>query len=82
MTGLLIHQGDRFYGVLEGPRRRVLAAHGGHHQRPAPRARRILREEAVAERRFENWTFGALPDPRAGGRPREDFIRSLGRGLK
>jgi hypothetical protein len=62
ITGLLITQGPYFYGVMEGARRRVLArmeiiiTDDRHH------SLRILREEAVAERRFANWSFGSLPE--------------------
>jgi hypothetical protein len=83
LTGLLLHQGGHFYGVLEGPRRRVFARMeriitDSRHSRL-----RILREQSVSFRRFENWSFAVLPSPTqdAVAAPVE-FIWNLSRRLK
>jgi Sensors of blue-light using FAD len=85
LTGLLLHQGGGFYGVLEGPRRRLLA----RMERIVTDRRHgridVLLEAPAAERRFETWTFGSLPtldDAAMRPPPADDFIRSLGRRLK
>jgi len=84
LTGLLLHQGDSFYGVLEGPQRRVfqrmesIICDRRHSQL------KILREEQAQARRFNNWSFGTLPRSAAStvtGHP-EAFIRSLAARLK
>ena len=46
---------------MEGSAGTRLSADGGDHHRPSALAVRILREVAIPERRFENWSFGALP---------------------
>ena len=62
LTGLLAAQGCFFYGLLEGPRRRLLArmevivADDRHH------SLRILSEERISLRRFANWSFARLPE--------------------
>lgn len=84
LTGFLLHQNGRFYGLLEGPRRALLARmevivtdtrHGNL---------RVLREADVASVRFRNWTFGQLPETEAPGpadRPSVEFIVNLSRRL-
>lgn len=83
LTGLLLYQGDTFCSVLEGPRRMVFARMEIIITDPHHHSVRILREEDVAERRFSNWTFGALPIPpvEAGFGRAEHFLRALGEGL-
>lgn len=83
LTGLLLYQGDTFCGVLEGPRRVVFARMEVIITDPRHHSLRILREEDIAQRRFSNWTFGALPVPpvRAGFGRAEHFLRALGEGL-
>lgn len=79
LTGLLLHQGGRFYGLLEGPERRVFAR---MEEIITDRRRfglRILREEPIEARRFENWTFGMLPQTGATAGTPEDFILNLTR---
>jgi len=61
VTGLLLHHGIYFYAILEGPRRRVLGRIEDIIAERKERELRILREQAVSRRRFENWTFGMLP---------------------
>ena len=80
LTGLLLHQGDRFYGVLEGTQRRVFRRMETIITDRRHSALRILREEPIASRRFDNWSFGILPrsDAVAATRP-EDFILNLSR---
>ncbi len=81
LTGLLLHQGNSFYGIVEGPRRRVFARMEVIITDRRHFALRILREEPIASRRFENWSFGTLPrSPDIAGSP-EDFIRTLSRRL-
>jgi hypothetical protein len=86
LTGLLLHQGRSFYGVLEGPKRRVFARMERIITDPRHFRLRILHEEEVATRRFANWSFGVLPavDPGPGRsveRP-EEFIQSFAKRLK
>lgn len=83
LTGLLLHQGGSFYGVLEGPRTRVFRRMEAIITDRRHSGVRILREERVAARRFANWSFGALP---GAARPdirdaSEEFIWSLARRL-
>jgi hypothetical protein len=61
VTGLLLHHGIYFYAILEGPRRRVLGRIEEIIAERGQRELRILREEPVSRRRFDNWTFGVLP---------------------
>jgi Sensors of blue-light using FAD len=79
LTGLLLYQGDSFYGVLEGPQTRVFQRMeviicDRRHARVE-----ILREDTIEKRRFDNWSFGVLPESaRSKGLSRPDaFIRSL-----
>ena len=85
VTGLLLHQGRSFYGVLEGPRRRVFERMERIITDPRHTSVKILLEADVTARRFENWSFGALPTVTgSAGRAMtgEDFIRTLSRRLK
>ena len=43
---------------------------------------RVLREAPIACRRFDNWTFGSLPEVHDGTERGEGFILSLARGLR
>ncbi|MFO1142792.1 MAG: BLUF domain-containing protein [Amaricoccus sp.] len=83
VTGLLLHQGDRFYGVMEGPEARVFQRMEAIITDRRHAEVRILREEPIGERRFENWSFGELPAlglPGAGGPPSpEAFVLALSR---
>ena len=65
ITGFLMHNGAYFYGVLEGRRRHVFTRMEEIITDRRHSTLRILREEAIATRRFENWTFSSLPA--AGG---------------
>ena len=82
ITGLLLHQGEAFYGTLEGPERRVLQRMEVIIRDPRHSRVRVLREAAVTGRRFENWSFGALPEGQDGRERGEGFIWSLARGLR
>lgn len=82
LTGLLLQQGDSFYGVLEGPERRLFARMERLITDPRLKNVRVLREEAIASRRFENWSFGTLPPRREASRSAEEFILSLARRLR
>lgn len=66
LTGFLFHQPPRFYGVLEGPERKVLARMEAIVTDPRHRGLTVLREERVAEARYRNWAFGLLPQARPG----------------
>ncbi|HMR54104.1 MAG TPA: BLUF domain-containing protein [Amaricoccus sp.] len=61
LTGFLLHQGPRFYGVLEGPTRALFARMEAIVTDPRHRRVVVLREDTITERRFRNWSFGILP---------------------
>jgi len=82
ITGLLIHQGDVFSGTLEGPERRVLARMEIIIRDPRHSRVRVLREAPILGRRFENWSFGSLPEVNDGTERGEGFILRLARGLR
>jgi len=83
LTGLLLHQGEGFFAVLEGPRRRLLARMERIITDPRHAGVDILLEAPIAERRFEIWRFGRLPNASGSPRPAaEDFLRSLKCRLK
>jgi hypothetical protein len=82
ITGLLIHQGDVFSGTLEGPERRVLARMEVIIRDPRHSCVRVLREAPIQSRRFENWSFGALPEAGDGTERGDGFILRLARGLR
>ena len=66
ITGLLIAQGQFFYGVVEGHRRRVLARMEVIITDERHCGLRILLEETVCVRRFANWSFARLPEGAIG----------------
>ena len=85
ITGLLLHQGSSFYGVLEGDRRRVFRLMERIITDPRHHDVQILRESPVSRRRFENWSFGAIPRGESGTLDRiasDDFIHNLSKRLK
>jgi hypothetical protein len=61
LTGLLLRHGRHYYAVIEGPRRRVLQCVEEIIVEQGQRGLRILREEAIPERRFVNWRYGDVP---------------------
>ena len=71
-----------FSGTLEGPERRVLARMEVIIRDPRHARLRVLREAPIACRRFDNWTFGSLPEVHDGTERGEGFILSLARGLR
>ena len=83
ITGLLLHRDPYFYGVLEGGRRQVFARMEEIITDRRHSRLRILREEGIRSRRFDNWSFGALPasSHRSVTAP-EDFIWNLSQRLK
>ena len=84
VTGLLLHQGSRFCGVLEGPERRVFGLMEKIITDRRHFGLRILREEPIEKRRFENWSFGMLPPAEAtdgSTATPEDFILNLSQRL-
>jgi len=85
ITGLLLHQGSSFYGVLEGDRRRVFRLMERIITDPRHRDVQILREGEVSLRRFENWSFGALVRGTSATLDQiaaDEFIHNLSRRLK
>ena len=82
ITGFLLHQGDSFYGTLEGTERRVLQRMEAIIRATDHSRVRVLREAPIPERRFDNWSFGALPEGRDGNERGEGFILSIARRLR
>lgn len=82
LTGLLLHQGGSFYGVLEGPEHRVLARMETIISDPRQKGIRVLNEAAISARRFEDWSFTPLPAHQEIPRSTEDFIMNLARRLR
>jgi hypothetical protein len=83
LTGLLLHRDPFFYGVLEGDRRRIFARMEQIITDRRHSRLRILLEQTIPSRRFENWSFGALPASGHGAdMAPEDFIWHLCRRLK
>ena len=82
LTGLLLHRGEYFYAILEGPRRHVLQRIEEIIEERGQRELRILREESIGSRRFANWCFGALPasgsDPEGPHEFLQTFCERLG----
>lgn len=66
LTGLLLFRRPIFCGILEGPRRRLFARMEVIATDPRHARLRVLREQAIDERRFSNWTLGILPEAMAG----------------
>lgn len=82
LTGLLLRQGDSFFGVLEGPERRMFARIERMIEDPRLGRVRVLKEEAIASRRFGNWSFGSLPPLQQPSNAAEAFILNLARRLR
>ena len=59
---MLIIQGGRFHGVLEGPQRVLFNRMEAIVTDSRHRNLVVVREDAVTQRRFQNWSFGSLPD--------------------
>jgi hypothetical protein len=80
ITGLLLHQDGRFYGVMEGPQSRVFRRMEVIITDRRHSGVRILREVPISERRFESWSFGALPLMSGhGAESPEAFVLNLSR---
>jgi hypothetical protein len=77
LTGLLLQHGEHFYGILEGPRRRVFARIEEIIAEQGQRGVRILREEPIRRRRFANWSSGVLPASETDGRGPHEFLWSF-----
>lgn len=71
LTGLLLYGGRRFYGVLEGPQRRVFACMERIIVDPRHHSVRIVREDAIRAQRFANWSFGSMEPQTGPGAPVE-----------
>jgi hypothetical protein len=79
---LLLHQGECFSSTLEGPERRVLQRMEVIIRDPRHARVRVLLETCISTRRFDNWSFGSVPDSGQGRERGERFILSLARGLR
>jgi Sensors of blue-light using FAD len=77
LTGLLLHQGETFFCVLEGARRRLFAAMERIITDPRHAGVEILLEMPIENRRFDSWSLGRLPDG-ALAPCSADFVRALG----
>ncbi|WP_435744985.1 BLUF domain-containing protein [Microbacterium sp. PMB16] len=58
VTGMLLYRGERFIQVLEGPAEVVRRLARTIGTDPRHRDMRVLIEESIDERRFEDWTMG------------------------
>lgn len=58
ITGMLLYRGERFIQVLEGPAHVVRRLARTIGQDARHRDMRILVEEPIEERQFEDWTMG------------------------
>ncbi|WP_424933600.1 BLUF domain-containing protein [Amaricoccus macauensis] len=84
LTGLLLSQGNRVCGVVEGPQESVLAhvdriAVDRNHQ-----VLRVLDESPIETRRFVNWTTTVLPaglSAKSTDEMTEEFIEFISRRL-
>lgn len=84
LTGFLLHQSPRFYGVLEGPSRRLLRRMEVIVADPRHFRLRVLREEPIGQRRFQDWTLGFAPSTAQNFGKDDgtvDFIQTLARRL-
>jgi hypothetical protein len=83
LTGLLLHRGESFFALLEGPRRRLLTRMERIVTDPRHRGVDILVETAIPARRFDSWSFGRFPGAAASqASAGEEFLRILGSRLK
>ena len=82
VTGLLLHQGEGFFGVLEGPRRQLFARMERIITDPRHARVDILFEAPADDRRFATWSFGVLPDSAEQKLAAEQFVRSLGSRMR
>ena len=84
LTGLLLFGGFRFYGVLEGPQRRVFARMERIITDPRHRQLFIVREDPIPNLRFVNWSFAFIPETETAPASRaslESFILEVAGGL-
>lgn len=58
ITGMLLYRGERFIQVLKGPAHIVRRLARTIGQDARHRDMRILMDETIEERRFEDWTMG------------------------
>lgn len=58
ITGMLLYRGERFIQVLEGPAHIVRRLARTIGQDARHRDMRILMDEPIEERRFDDWTMG------------------------
>ena len=68
ITGLLLHQGDRFYGVMEGPQARVFQRMEVIITDRRHAEVRILREEAIAGAPLRELELRGTAQSRSRGR--------------
>lgn len=60
LTGFLLYGAGRFYGVIEGTRRKVLARMERIATDPRHRRLVIISENSIQSRRFAGWSFSNL----------------------
>lgn len=85
LTGLLICQNARFYGILEGPRRRVFACMERIVIDPRHGGVEIILETAIESRRFASWVLSSLPGEASAvgaALSGDAFMRNLTRRLR
>lgn len=77
ITGMLLHRNGEFVQILEGDRYDVEKLMGMIGRDPRHTDVRILLEEPLHERRFEDWTMGyqtlVAPDPEHAAGFRDSF---------
>ncbi len=74
LTGLLLRHGAHFYAVIEGPRRRVFDRIEEIIVEQGQRGLEILREQAIAGRRFASWSYGDIPVTGRGSSAPSEFL--------
>ncbi|MBT2476194.1 BLUF domain-containing protein [Microbacterium sp. ISL-103] len=77
ITGMLLYRGGEFVQILEGPRSDVEALMQAIGRDPRHTDVRVLLEEPLHERRFDEWTMGyqslVAPEPGMASGYRDSF---------
>lgn len=63
LTGLLLREGGRLCGLVEGSEDEVLNCVERIATDRRHRCLHVLREDRIRERQFANWSFCAIPEP-------------------
>lgn len=61
LTGMLLYRAGRFVQVLEGPEQTVRDLVATIREDPRHSGMRVMMEDAIAERQFQDWTMGFQP---------------------